>query len=71
MGFLLFGYDRTFSYLIKWRAYSRSLGWLEEIEGVMSSIIDAKPFNTVFPATDNNSTMQGTVTAIYEVGECL
>jgi len=35
----------------------------------MSSIIDAKPFNTVFPATDNDSTMQGTVTAIYEVGE--
>ncbi|BCR91720.1 uncharacterized protein ACHE_70563A [Aspergillus chevalieri] len=39
-------------------------------QGVMSSIIDAKPFNTVFPATDNDSTMQGTVTAIYEVG-CL
>lgn len=34
----------------------------------MSSIIDAKPFNDVFPATRNNSKMQGTVTAIYEVG---
>lgn len=34
----------------------------------MSGIISAKPFNTVFPATYNDSTMQGTVTAIYEVG---
>lgn len=65
MGFLLFGYDRAFPCSICWQS---SLGWLKEIEGVMSSIIDAKPFNTVFPATDNNSTMQGTVTAIYEVG---
>lgn len=37
-------------------------------EGVMSGIISAKPFNTVFKATDGNSTMQGTVTAIYEIG---
>lgn len=35
----------------------------------MSSIIDADPFNRVFTATDNNSTMQGAVTAIYEIGE--
>ncbi|KAL1963260.1 hypothetical protein VTN77DRAFT_8585 [Rasamsonia byssochlamydoides] len=39
-------------------------------QGVMSGIISARPFNTVFPATYKNSTMQGTVTAIYEVG-CL
>lgn len=36
----------------------------------MSGIIDAKPFNNVFKATKNNSTMQGTVTALYEIG-CL
>lgn len=34
----------------------------------MSGIINAKPFNTVFPATYKDSTMQGTVTAIYEGG---
>jgi hypothetical protein len=34
----------------------------------MSSIIDAQPFNDVFTATRGNSTMQGTVTAIYEIG---
>jgi hypothetical protein len=34
----------------------------------MSGIISAKPFNDVFPATRSNSTMQGFVTAIYEVG---
>lgn len=39
-------------------------------QGVMSGIISAKPFNTVFTATDGNSTMQGTVTALYEIG-CL
>ncbi|KAF4211330.1 hypothetical protein CNMCM6805_002904 [Aspergillus fumigatiaffinis] len=39
-------------------------------QGVMSSIIDAQPFNDVFTATRGNSTMQGTVTAIYEIG-CL
>ncbi|PKY05769.1 general substrate transporter [Aspergillus campestris IBT 28561] len=39
-------------------------------QGVMSGIIDAKPFNDVFTATRDNSTMQGVVTAIYELG-CL
>ncbi|PKX89128.1 hexose carrier protein [Aspergillus novofumigatus IBT 16806] len=39
-------------------------------QGVMSSIIDADPFNDVFTATKGNSTMQGVVTAIYELG-CL
>lgn len=34
----------------------------------MSSIIDADPFNDVFTATKDNSTMQGVVTAIYELG---
>ncbi|KAF7173228.1 hypothetical protein CNMCM5623_005474 [Aspergillus felis] len=39
-------------------------------QGVMSGIIDAQPFNDVFTATRGDSTMQGTVTAIYEIG-CL
>ncbi|KAJ9130529.1 Sugar transporter [Pleurostoma richardsiae] len=39
-------------------------------QGVMSGIITAKPFNDVFTATRDDSTMQGTVTAIYEIG-CL
>lgn len=36
----------------------------------MSGIISAKAFNDMFEATRDNSTMQGTVTAIYEIG-CL
>jgi MFS family permease len=36
----------------------------------MSGIITAPAFNNVFEATRDNSTMQGTVTAIYEIG-CL
>lgn len=39
-------------------------------QGVMSGIITAPAFNNVFEATRDNSTMQGTVTAIYEIG-CL
>ncbi|KAI1847618.1 hypothetical protein JX266_006470 [Neoarthrinium moseri] len=39
-------------------------------QGVMSGIISAKAFNDMFEATRDNSTMQGTVTAIYEIG-CL
>lgn len=39
-------------------------------QGVMSGIITAPPFNNLFPATKDNSTMQGFVTAIYEIG-CL
>lgn len=39
-------------------------------QGVMSGIITAPPFNSLFPATKDNSTMQGFVTAIYEIG-CL
>ncbi|KAI9818447.1 MAG: hypothetical protein M1827_000506 [Pycnora praestabilis] len=39
-------------------------------QGVMSGIITAPVFNDVFTATKNNSTMQGFVTAIYEIG-CL
>ncbi|KAK5658961.1 hypothetical protein OQA88_1779 [Cercophora sp. LCS_1] len=39
-------------------------------QGVMSGIITAPAFNNVFEATRGNSTMQGTVTAIYEIG-CL
>ncbi|KAI6379164.1 hypothetical protein MCOR25_002040 [Pyricularia grisea] len=39
-------------------------------QGVMSGIISAPAFNKFFPETENNSTMQGFVTAIYEIG-CL
>ncbi|KAK5018332.1 hypothetical protein LTR39_001044 [Cryomyces antarcticus] len=39
-------------------------------QGVMSGIISAKPFNDAFPQTRGNTTWQGFVTAIYEVG-CL
>lgn len=38
-------------------------------QGVMSGIISAAPFNSYFPET-KDSTMQGLVTAIYEIG-CL
>mgnify|MGYP001206740913 CR=1 FL=1 len=34
----------------------------------MSGIISAEPFNKVFPETKDDSTMQGLVTAIYEIG---
>ncbi|KAK3936104.1 sugar transporter STL1 [Diplogelasinospora grovesii] len=39
-------------------------------QGVMSGIITAPAFNNMFEATRGNATMQGTVTAIYEIG-CL
>lgn len=39
-------------------------------QGVMSGIISAAQFNNYFPETLNNSTYQGFVTAIYEIG-CL
>jgi sugar porter (SP) family MFS transporter len=39
-------------------------------QGVMSGIISAKPFNSYFPETNDNSTYQGFITAIYEIG-CL
>ncbi|KAL8728040.1 MAG: hypothetical protein Q9166_005640 [cf. Caloplaca sp. 2 TL-2023] len=39
-------------------------------QGVMSGIITAPAFNNLFTATRDNSTMQGFVTAIYEIG-CL
>lgn len=39
-------------------------------QGVMSGIITAPDFNAYFPETLNNSTYQGFVTAIYEIG-CL
>ncbi|EEP81318.1 hypothetical protein UREG_06183 [Uncinocarpus reesii 1704] len=39
-------------------------------QGIMSGIISAEPFNAAFPETKDDSTMQGLVTAIYEVG-CL
>jgi MFS family permease len=37
-------------------------------QGVMSGIISAEPFMQYFPETHNNSTWQGFVTAIYEIG---
>ncbi|KAH3943503.1 hypothetical protein HBI56_108100 [Parastagonospora nodorum] len=39
-------------------------------QGVMSGIISAEPFMNYFPETLHNSTWQGFVTAIYEIG-CL
>nr|AYF55694.1 hexose transporter [Shiraia sp. slf14] len=39
-------------------------------QGVMSGIISSEPFNHYFPETYKNSTWQGFVTAIYEIG-CL
>lgn len=39
-------------------------------QGVMSGIISAGPFNAYFPQTNGDSTYQGFVTAIYEIG-CL
>lgn len=38
-------------------------------QGVMSGIISAAPFNNYFPETKGNTTWQGFVTAIYEVGK--
>ncbi len=38
-------------------------------QGVMSGIITAPAFNDLFTATNGNSTMQGFVTAIYEIGK--
>lgn len=35
----------------------------------MSGIISADPFNAAIPQTKGNKTMQGFVTAIYEVGK--
>ena len=40
-------------------------------QGVMSGIITAPAFNDLFTATKENSTMQGFVTAIYEIGTIL
>lgn len=40
-------------------------------QGVMSGIITSPAFNDLFPATKDNSTMQGFVTAIYEIGTSL
>lgn len=37
-------------------------------QGVMSGIISADAFNTYFPETKDDSTYQGFVTAIYEIG---
>lgn len=34
----------------------------------MSGIIDAEPFGEVFPQVRDDSTIQGVVTAIYELG---
>lgn len=34
----------------------------------MSSIIDSSAFFKLLPQLDGNSTLQGTVTALYEIG---
>lgn len=40
-------------------------------EGIMSGIITSPVFNNIFPETRDDSTLQGFVTAIYEVGESI
>ena len=40
-------------------------------QGIMSGIITAPAFNSLFPSTKDNSTMQGFVVAIYEIGTFL
>jgi hypothetical protein len=62
-GFLLFGYDRKCKTVI-----SEDDVLTFTPEGVMSGIISAEPFMNYFPETHNNSTWQGFVTAIYEIG---
>ena len=62
-GFLLFGYDRK--HTSKWPG---NLMLTAAPEGVMSGIISAEPFMNYFPETLKNSTWQGFVTAIYEIG---
>lgn len=64
MGFLLFGYDREF--LTNLCRLGMML--IKPIEGVMSGIISDPSFNNMFTATKDDSTMQATVTAVYEAG---
>jgi hypothetical protein len=63
VGFLLFGYDRKSTFV---NFGTVTLTILPE--GVMSGIISAEPFMNYFPETYHNSTWQGFVTAIYEIG---
>ncbi|KAI1318409.1 general substrate transporter [Xylariaceae sp. FL0255] len=58
-GFLLFGCE----------LYSTHFASMND-QGVMSGIITAPAFADVFPQTKNNSTLQGIVTSLYEIG-CL
>lgn len=83
-GFLLFGYVcplpsqmRVLTYMsttdtTKVRCVQTQ--WQKQYDtdraGVMSGIITAPEFNREIPETKDNSTMQGFVTAIYEIG-CL
>jgi hypothetical protein len=62
-GFLLFGYDRK--HITVDEEHNRLT---LNPEGVMSGIISADPFMNYFPETLHNSTWQGFVTAIYEIG---
>jgi uncharacterized membrane protein len=63
VGFLLFGYDRGCISFADNAAILTNF-----LEGVMSGIISAEPFMAYFPETYHNSTWQGFVTAIYEIG---
>jgi len=49
--------------------FTEGNGLIHEL-GVMSGIITSPEFNSEIPETKDNSTMQGFVTAIYEIG-CL
>lgn len=63
MGFLLFGYDRECIETTERYSLTKYLP-----EGVMSSIIDAPAFTDVLTELRDDATLQGTVTAIYEIG---
>ena len=49
--------------------FTEANGRINEL-GVMSGIITSPEFNSAIPETKDDSTMQGFVTAIYEIG-CL
>jgi hypothetical protein len=68
VGFLLFGYDRMSRNPLC--GLRRKSALIYPTEGVMSSIIDSEAFFRILPELDGNSTMQGTVTALYEIGTC-
>ncbi|KAJ5355775.1 Major facilitator superfamily domain general substrate transporter [Penicillium concentricum] len=49
---------------------SRAVTTIATLDGIMSGIIDAQAFTDIMTELKGNATMQGTVTALYEIG-CL